>query len=163
HARTARRTHTTVSAPNDPYETARADKLRRIEELGLDPWGARFDGHAPIQDVLDKQPADRPEDQRPRVKIAGRIVSRRTGGKVHSRHVQDWSGHPVPLRTEGVEGKHEAVEYQALSSRVQVMLGARQVGDVGWKLAQELDLGDLIGVEGAYGKTRTGEPTVFAE
>ena len=66
-------------------------------------------------------------------------------------------------RTEGTEGKHEAVEYQALSSRIQVMLGTEQIGDTGWKLAQELDLGDLIGVEGTFGKTRTGEPTIFAD
>jgi lysyl-tRNA synthetase class 2 len=108
-------------------------------------------------------PADQPEGQRPRVRIAGRIVSRRTGGKVHFLDVLDWSGKPVTRRTEGAEGKHEAIEYQALSSRVQVMIGARQVGEVGWKLAQELDLGDLLGVDGTFGKTRTGEPTVFAD
>ena len=28
------------------------------------------------------------------------------------------------------------------------MLGQKQVGEIGWKLAQELDLGDLIGVDG---------------
>jgi lysyl-tRNA synthetase, class II len=150
-----------VSAPQDIYEAARTEKLHRIEALGLDPWGERFDGHKPIEEVL-ALPADLPEDQRPKVRIAGRIVSRRTGGKVHFLDVLDWSGKPVTRRTEGVEGKHEAVEYQALSSRVQVMIGAKQVGDIGWQLAQELDLGDLIGVDGAFGKTRTGEPTVFA-
>src|SRR2546423_874793 len=36
---------TIVSAPQDSYEAARADKLRRIEQLGVDPWGGRFDGH----------------------------------------------------------------------------------------------------------------------
>ncbi len=43
------------------------------------------------------------------------------------------------------------------------MLGQKQVGETGWQLAQLLDLGDLIGVEGTYGKTRRGEPTVFAD
>jgi lysyl-tRNA synthetase class 2 len=43
------------------------------------------------------------------------------------------------------------------------MIGMKQVGDTGWKLAQLLDLGDLIGVDGAFGKTKRGEPTVFAE
>src|SRR5262249_19792589 len=111
----------TVSAPQDPYEAARIEKLRHIEQLGLDPWGARFDGHVPIQNVL-ALPADLPEGQRPRVRIAGRIVTRRTGGKLHFLNVLDWSGKPVTRCTEGVEGKHEAVEYQALSSRVQVMI-----------------------------------------
>src|SRR5262249_23317921 len=105
---------------------------------------------------------DLPDDKRPKVRIAGRIVSRRVAGKLHFLDVVDSSGHPVTLRTEGVEGKHESVEYQALSSRVQVMIGARQVGETGWKLAQELDLGDLIGVDGTFGKSRTGELTLFA-
>jgi lysyl-tRNA synthetase class 2 len=151
-----------VSAPPEFHEASRLEKLRAIEALGLDPWGARFDGYTPIVDVL-KLPADLPEGERPRVRIAGRIVTRRTGGKLHFLNVQDWSGEPVTRRTEGVEGKHEAVEYQALSSRVQVMLGARQVGETAWQLAQLLDLGDLIGVEGTFGKTRSGELTVFAD
>src|SRR5262245_64595052 len=73
----------------------------------------------------------------------------------------DWSGKPTVRRTKSKE--HEESEYPTLSSRVQVMVGQKQVGEVGWKLAQELDLGDLIGVEGTFGKTRTGEPTVFAD
>src|SRR5262249_28790582 len=32
----------------------------------------------------------------------------------------------------------------------------------GWALAQELDLGDLVGVDGKLGTTRTGELTIFA-
>jgi lysyl-tRNA synthetase class 2 len=151
-----------MSEIQDTYEAARTEKLQRIEALGLDPWGGRFDGHQPIEEVL-ALPADLPEDQRPRVRIAGRIVTRRTGGKVHFLDVWDWSGKPATRVTKSEEGKHETSEYQTWSSRIQVMAGARQVGEVGWKLAQELDLGDLIGVEGTFGKTRTGEPTVFAE
>jgi lysyl-tRNA synthetase class 2 len=48
------------------------------------------------------------------------------------------------------------------TGRVQVMAGKKQVGDLGWQLTQLLDLGDLIGVEGEYGKTRTGEDTIRA-
>ncbi len=150
-----------MSAPTE-YEQSRVEKLRRVEALGLDPWGGRFDGHVPIEQVL-ALPADLPEGERPRVRVAGRVVTRRVAGKLHFLNVWDWSGRPVTRRTEGVEGKHESVEYQTLSSRVQVMLGAKQVGETGWKLAQELDLGDLVGVEGTFGKTRTGEPTVFAD
>ena len=144
-----------MSAPQDNYEAARTEKLHRIEALGLDPWGARFDGHTPIQDVLGL-PTDVPEDQRPKVKIAGRIVTRRLAGKLHFLDVWDWSGQPTTRLTQ------EKLEYQTWSSRIQVMLGAKQIGEISWKLAQELDLGDLIGIEGSYGKTRTGEPTVFA-
>jgi lysyl-tRNA synthetase class 2 len=149
-----------VSAPHNEYESSRLEKLRAIEQLGLDPWGGRFDGHQPIREVLTL-PADAPEEQRPRVKIAGRIVSRRDGGKVHFLDVKDWSGEPT-LRE--IKGEHEGSieKVPDLSSRLQVMVGQKQVGEVGWKLAQLLDLGDLVGVEGTFGKTRRGEPTVFA-
>ena len=30
------------------WESARRDKLRRVAELGHDPWGSRFDDHTPI-------------------------------------------------------------------------------------------------------------------
>jgi lysyl-tRNA synthetase class 2 len=150
-----------ITVSDTTSEASRADKLRQIEALGLDPWGARFDGHQPIQDVLALL-ADVPEDQRPRVRIAGRIVRRRIGGKVHFLDVQDWSGRPT-LRE--MKGEHEgpAEQVPALSSCVQVMLGQKQVGETGWQLAQLLDLGDLVGVDGVFGKTRRGEPTVFAD
>src|SRR5687767_13121974 len=33
------------------WQAARRDKLRRIAELGYDPWGSRFDDHAAIADI----------------------------------------------------------------------------------------------------------------
>jgi lysyl-tRNA synthetase, class II len=150
-----------VSEPQDTFEAVRTEKLRAIEALGLDPWGGRFDGHQPIQEVL-ALPTDVPDDQRPRVRIAGRIVSRREGGKVHFLDVKDWSGRPTSREIKG-EREGEVENVPDLSSRIQVMLGQKQVGEVGWQLTQFLDLGDLIGVEGTYGKTRRGEPTVFAD
>ena len=32
-------------------EAARREKLRRIEELGFDPWGQRFDDHVAIANI----------------------------------------------------------------------------------------------------------------
>ncbi len=120
----------------DTFEASRADKLRRIEALGLDPWGGRFDGHQPIGDIRTL-----PHDAQPpaRVRAAGRIVLRRGMGKAHFLQLQDWTG------------------------RVQIMIGQKQVGETGWALAQELDLGDLLGVDGTLGLTRTGELTIFAD
>jgi lysyl-tRNA synthetase class 2 len=149
-----------VSAPQT-FEAIRTEKLHKIEEMGLDPWGSRFDNHQPISQVL-ALPADVPEDQRPRVRIAGRIVSRREGGRVHFLDLKDWSGQPTLREIKG-EHEGEAEKVPDLSSRIQVMIGQKQVGETGWKLAQLLDLGDLLGVDGFYGKTRRGEPTVFAD
>lgn len=130
----------------DDFEAIRQEKLHKIEQLGLDPWGGRFDGHQPIGEVL-KLPMDRPEGARPRVRVAGRIVQRRDGGKVHWLDLWDWT---TPLRNGG-------------RGKLQVMVGMKQVGEQGWALAQQLDLGDLLGVDGTFGKTRAGEPTLFAD
>jgi lysyl-tRNA synthetase class 2 len=123
-----------VSAPTD-FEASRSEKLQRIEQLGLDPWGGRFDHHQPIGGIR-QLPAD--AEPRPRVRAAGRIVQRRGMGKVFFVDLWDWTG------------------------RIQVMIGQKQVGDTGWALTKNLDLGDLLGVEGEFGKTRTGELTIFA-
>ena len=153
---------TTPDSTSGDVRASRLEKLRRIEVLGIDPWGGRFDGHIPIEQVL-AMPADLVDDQRPRVKAAGRIVSRRIKGKLHFIDLWDASGKPMMRKTREVEGKHEATEFLGYSSQIQLMLGARQVGETGWALAQELDLGDLIGVEGAFGKTKMGEPTIFVD
>jgi lysyl-tRNA synthetase class 2 len=125
-----------VTAPQDAFEASRGEKLQRIEQLGIDPWGSRFDGHQPIAAIralpFDAQPPTR-------VRAAGRIVQRRLQGKVHFLDIWDWTG------------------------RVQVFLGQKQIGDTGWALAQNLDLGDLVGIDGTFGKTRMGELTIFAD
>ena len=84
--------------PPDTFEASRTEKLRRIEALGLDPWGGRFDDHQPIEDIREL-PLD--EANRPRVRVAGRIVLRRIGGKVHFLDVRDWSGQPTTRAIKG--------------------------------------------------------------
>jgi lysyl-tRNA synthetase class 2 len=143
------------------HELSRAEKLARIAALGLDPWGGRFDGRITIASLLE-MPADLPEGERPRVRIAGRIVGRRDSGKVYFLEVKDSSGTPTSREIKG-EREGEIKDVPDLTSRVQVMAGQKQVGEVGWQLAQLLDLGDLVGVDGTFGKTRRGEPTVFAD
>ena len=132
-------------------EGARREKLRKIQELDIDPWGSRFDDHQPIGEIRardgeiavepagDCQTGQPPEQHGPKVRAAGRIVLRRPSGKVHWLQVRDWTG------------------------TVQVMIGKNQVGDDNFALAQCFDLGDLIGVDGELKRTKTGELTIFAE
>jgi lysyl-tRNA synthetase, class II len=132
-------------------EEARRDKLRKISDLGIDPWGSRFDSHQPIGQIRSREneivaePADdaKPdapaEHHGPKVRAAGRIVLRRPSGKVHWLQIRDWTG------------------------TIQVMIGKAQVGDDNFALAQCFDLGDIIGVDGELKRTRTGELTIFAE
>ncbi len=128
----------------ESLEDVRMEKLRKIAELGVDPWGQRFDGHQAIGDVRALAPPNEPgpggeTPPGPAVRIAGRIMLRRGQGKVNFLQLGDWSG------------------------RIQVMVGQKQVGELGWKIAELLDLGDVMGVDGRLGYTRTGELTVFAE
>jgi lysyl-tRNA synthetase class 2 len=148
-----------VSDPHDTFEASRKEKLRRIEALGLDPWGGRFIGATPLQALRDMgtDPA-RP----PKVRAAGRIVLRRPTGKLHFLEIRDWSGHRTTRHIRGGKDRPPA-DVDAWSSYIQVAIGQQQVGDQGWALAQELDLGDLIGVDGTLKTTRTGELTIFAE
>jgi lysyl-tRNA synthetase class 2 len=124
----------------DELQSVRLEKLRKIAELGVDPWGQRFDGHRPIAEVrtLEAAPSGSAEPG-PKVRVAGRILLKRDQGNVIFLQLGDWT------------------------DRVQIFIGKKQVGDIGWKLANLLDLGDLLGVDGSLGHTRTGELTVFAE
>ncbi len=128
--------------PRESLEAVRMEKLRRIADLGLDPWGARFDGHQAIATVREltvpKAQEGEPAEPGPTVRVAGRIVLRRGQGKVVFLDVRDWT------------------------ERIQIFVGKKQVGDLGWNLVELLDLGDLIGVDGTLGYTKTGELTVFA-
>jgi lysyl-tRNA synthetase class 2 len=139
----------------------RLEKLRQIEALGIDPWGARYDNAQPIGEVV-KLDADLPEGQRPRVRIAGRIVSRRGAGKLIFLDVKDCSGEPT-IRALKSERESEVKSVPDLTSRIQVMVGEKQVGEQAWALAQLLDLGDLVGVEGTFGKSKRGELSIFAD
>jgi lysyl-tRNA synthetase, class II len=147
-----------VADTQDAFEASRLEKLHRIEALGLDPWGQRFDDFLPIEKIR-ALPLN--EDNPPRVRAVGRIVLRRPTGKLHFLEIRDWSGQRTTRQLKGRQSTGEEVD--TWSSYIQVMIGQAQVGEQGWALAQELDLGDLIGVDGALKVTRTGELTIFAE
>ena len=127
--------------PRESLEAVRLEKLEKIAALGIDPWGQRFDGHQAIAAVralpVPTEPASEPAG--PTVRVAGRIMLRRGQGKVYFLELRDWT------------------------DRIQIFVGKKQVGDEGWSLVDLLDLGDLIGVDGRLGYTKTGELTVFAE
>lgn len=133
------------------HEASRRDKLKRLVELGVDPWGQRFDDHQPIGDIRAREaeivsappsgddPKAQAELSGPRVRAAGRIVLRRDTGKLVFANILDWSG------------------------TIQLYIGRKQVGDDNWAVVQCLDLGDIIGVDGELKRTKTGELTIFVE
>jgi len=124
-------------------EASRREKLRKIEELGLDPWGQRFDNHIAIGTIRAKEDQivfDEATQQStgPKVRAAGRIVLQRKKGKLIFLDLWDWTG------------------------KIQVLIGSNQVGEANWELAGCFDLGDIIGVDGELMRTRTGELSIAA-
>ena len=153
---------------SDPRK-ARREKMRRIAELGIDPFGSRFDDRTLIGDchrrsaevIWTKQDGslfelpdfnDDSLDYRqwksdhgpgvesgPTVRVAGRIMLARGQGKLIFLTLRDWTG------------------------EIQIFVGMNQVRPGDFDLAKLFDLGDLVAAEGRLGRTNTGELTVFAE
>ena len=120
-------------------EKARRDKLDKLRELGIDPWGKRFDGVVPIAAVrATGETIDKAAEDGPTVRVAGRIMLLRSAGSLVFINLVDRTG------------------------RIQIMLGKKQVGPEIWKVVDCLDLGDVIGIDGRLGYSKTGEMTVFA-
>jgi len=123
------------------HAAVRLDKLKQIVALGLDPWGQRFDGASPIGELrlLQPQPFDDKAPAGQKVCAAGRVVRHRIGGKLHFLELWDQTG------------------------RIQLMIRVNKVTELEWKVLNLLDLGDLIGVHGEFGRTKTGELTIQVE
>lgn len=126
-------------SPSSPsqHEADRLAKLQQLAALGVDPWGQRFDGQQPIADLRTLPVTDDPLTG-PAVKAVGRVMTLRRMGKVRFLDLRDRSG------------------------RIQVMIGQKQVPETDWKVAELVDLGDLLGVSGTLGRTKAGELTIFA-
>ena len=60
------------------------------------------------------------------------------------------------------QGKMKFVDIRDLTGDIQLMIGMKQVGD-DWEIVPNLDLGDIIGVEGMLGRSNTGELSIFAQ
>ncbi|GIT29027.1 MAG: hypothetical protein Ct9H300mP1_10730 [Planctomycetaceae bacterium] len=74
-----------------PSRSRPTGKTAEDRDLGLDPWGHRFDGHIPISEAREKCPEESGTDGET-VRVAGRIMLRNNRGKLKFYHVQDWTG-----------------------------------------------------------------------
>ena len=111
----------------------RREKLNRLRELGVNPYGERF--------LIDKEIDELSESftEGSKVVVAGRITAHRDMGKSHFFDISDFKG------------------------RIQCYLNAKAVGEESFEIFKQLDLGDWIGIEGETFKTKVGEPTVKVE
>jgi len=120
----------------EKVQADRLAKLEKISQLGIDPYGARYDSAGPVAGVLagysDADPG-RPGD------VAGRLVLIRDMGKLIFAHLRDQTG------------------------QIQIALRKDALDETSWRLAKLLDLGDIVAAAGPVQKTRTGEITVWAD
>jgi lysyl-tRNA synthetase, class II len=119
----------------------RLERIKEIEGLGYRPYGRRFEHTHTIPDILLEYGAKPAEELSPeqRVRIAGRVQTLRRMGKAGFAH----------LAQNG--------------ERLQVYIKKDAVGERDFQLYQQIDLGDIVGVEGYLFRTRTGELSVHVE
>src|ERR1051325_10426900 len=128
---------------SDQYYEDRLRHLTDVAGLGIDPYGARFPDVATNEtarqraEALNLAPGQ--TDESARIRIAGRTHLRRVMGKLAFLTLRDSTGD------------------------LQVGVSKAKVGDSAWSMLEVLDLGDILGVDGALGKTKTGEITVWAQ
>lgn len=123
-------------------EQVRRDKLRELEELGIDPFGQRYDVENYTSDIrkdYGSMTKEELEEKNIKVKLAGRIIRRRRKGKVAFMDLLDRDG------------------------TIQLYVRKDIVGEEVYEIVKRGDLGDIIGVEGVLMLTDTGELTVKVE
>ena len=152
------------------HERARREKLKRIGELGHDPWGARFDNRSLIGELRARRGEIRFVTEAGReIEIPDREAQPDLDfrGWLQDQGKGDWSGPKVRAAGRIVlsrdAGKLKFLNIQDWTGNLQLLVGKAQVGDESWALAECFDLGDIIGVDGKLAYTKTGELTIFAE
>nr|WP_309101598.1 lysine--tRNA ligase [Fredinandcohnia onubensis] len=117
----------------------RREKLHTLREMGVDPFGKRFERTHSTRELIDlydgftKEQLDEKEIT---VTIAGRIMTKRGKGKAGFTHIQD------------------------LTSQIQLYVRLDAVGEEQYEIFNIADLGDIVGVTGTVFKTKVGELSI---
>ena len=121
-------------------EIVRREKLRRLQELGIDPYPANMYA----VDHLSSDIKSQFEDGK-KVVIAGRLMSRRIQGKASFAELQDSEGRiQVYFNRDEICPGEDKFKYNELYKKL-------------------LDIGDFIGIEGELFTTQVGEKTVMVK
>lgn len=115
-------------------------KLQRLREKGIDPYPPRFHrSHTNKQArelyLNSKQSSEEHESTSENVTVAGRIIALRTMGKSAFADIRD------------------------STDKLQILI-RRDVLGADYDMLKDLDIGDIIGVQGSLTETRTGEVTL---
>lgn len=165
----------TEPAENEPtspstLEANRREKMARLIELGIDPWGGRFDDRQWIGDIRARaseiayQLADGDSVALPDFDAAGPDFNFRQWKADHG--MGQIVGPPVRAAGRIIlnrgQGKLKFIDIRDMTGQIQLMVGQQQVGD-DWQVVGLLDLGDIVGVDGQLVRSNTGELSIAAE
>jgi lysyl-tRNA synthetase, class II len=117
----------------------RHSKLDELRNLGIDPFGHKFEVTHHAAEVLNSYGDISGEELQTlgaEVQLAGRLMQKRDMGKAGFAHLQDISG------------------------KIQIYVRKDTVSEAEYSAFEILDIGDLIGVQGTVFKTKTGETSI---
>ena len=120
-------------------ELVRREKANNLKEMGLDPFGERYDRTGYAKEIKEKYAEvehDKFENINDIYKVAGRIMFIRKMGKASFFSIQDKTG------------------------KIQIYISINDIGEEAYTLFKTADIGDIVGVEGKVMKTQTGEVTL---
>ena len=117
----------------------RIEKIAKLQEKGVEPFGHRFDVKDKIVDIRAKfsdKSKEELEENVTMATLAGRIITKRDMGKIAFCNLQDRDGN------------------------MQIYIRKDVIGEDAYSIFKLSDIGDLIGVTGEVMKTNTGELTI---
>ena len=125
---------------SDPLLAARRAKLDGLRAAGVDPFPHAFPGVTPLAEVRAAHPDLEPgAETDARHRVAGRLHARRGQGKMAFLDLDDRSG------------------------RLQLQARRDVLGEEAMERLLELDLGDLVGIDGVVFCSRRGELSLRVE
>lgn len=120
-------------------ERARRDKLAKLIEAGVNPWGQKYDrtdSSLTCREKAGEKSEEELQNEEIRVKVAGRIMLLRKMGKASFFTIQDKEG------------------------RIQAYISLETVGEKDYSIFKLCDTGDIVGLGGKLMRTQTGELTI---
>ena len=120
-------------------ELVRREKAKNIADLGMDPFGQKFERDSFANDIKEKYKDvehDAFESMTDTATVAGRIMFIRKMGKASFFTINDKTG------------------------SIQIYISINDVGEETYELFKTADIGDIVGVHGKIMKTKTGEVTI---
>lgn len=122
-------------------EIVRREKMKELRDNGVNPFGEAYkitSNSKEIMEQYDSYTVEELEEKNIEVSIAGRIMTKRGKGKAGFMHIQDKYG------------------------QIQVYVKLDNVGEEQYKLFDNADLGDIVGIKGKIFRTHMGELSVKA-